>query len=67
MTLPRRGTAGRGYFFICTLPLTMAVTVALPASTGSDSSAIAIEAWARIIGTGTGRDSFDDTVTSRTV
>ena len=54
-------------YFICTLPLTVAVTVALPASTGSASSALARMAWARITGCAMTMPGSVLTVTSRTV
>ena len=52
---------------ICTLPETCAVTVALPASTGSASSAEARMACARITGITTGPGDSAFTATSRTV
>ena len=49
-----RGTAAEaaGAYFSCTLPLTVAVTVALPASTGSAESAEALIGWARSMAKG---------------
>ena len=67
---PRRWprAAARPGHFICTLPLTVALTCALPASTGRASSARAPMDWARIItGCGWPDAPSDDTATSRTV
>ena len=55
------------YQRICTLPLTCAVTLAMPASTGSDSSDAAFMAIARITGIAPSCGDSVFTATSRTV
>ncbi len=63
----RLGRSRRRHF-ICTVPLTVAVTIALPGSTDKDSplDGGAAAACIRIIGTGEFWASLVDTVTSRT-
>ena len=48
----RKGVFARQSYCIWTVPLTVTLTVVLPASTGSAASAEAIAAWARSIGAG---------------
>jgi hypothetical protein len=52
--------------FIWIVPLTVAVTTALPGSTDSASAGLAAEACIRITGTGPGWGSLVATDTSRT-